>query len=191
MVAVRLIHCSILITTLAHCNPTSESSLQQVDPTLTLAMANEDASKFLDHKLLVGGVIVGLVSSDDQSVLELEQWQISPWGEPISFHSDARRFLVKSDQELDPTIYQRGKIVTLTGKVAGSEIRRTQQNPDRYVVIKLDEIHTWDTPFRYGIHPYQDRQFPYYVGPEPFGRSQPYSPGLYAYPYSPYWFRSR
>ncbi|MBW2519330.1 MAG: Slp family lipoprotein [Deltaproteobacteria bacterium] len=191
MVALRFLHFAILITILVHCSPIPESALQKVDRTTTIAMVDEAPTAFLNHNLLVGGVIIDHEFSDRGSVLELEQWQITSWGEPISYHSDARRFFVKSNQTLDPTIYQPGKIVTLTGRVTGSDMRRTQQIPDRYSMLTLDEIHIWDTPFRYGIHPYQNRQFPYYVGPESFGRTHPYSPGLYAYPYSPYWFRSR
>ena len=56
-------------------------------------------------------------------------------------------------------------------------------------VFRLGELYLWDTPFSYGIHRHPNIYVPYYVGPESPGRTSPYDPGYYYYPYTPYWIR--
>ena len=111
----------ILLTACLH--PISEEAREQVVPQTTFAMVSENPSAFLDQQLLLGGVIVAAEKKDDGTVLEIIEWRLSRWGEPAYLGDEVRRFLVKSKQSLDPTIYEPGVLVTLAGVVLGQETR--------------------------------------------------------------------
>ena len=68
-------------------------------------------------------------------------------------------------------------------------LRITSYNVCYTKLLRINEIYLWETPFRYGIHRHPNIYVPYYIGPEAFGRTSPYDPGYYTYPYTPYWIR--
>lgn len=170
-------------------SPLPRTALDKVDRQTSFAMVADNPSAYLDRHLLLGGVVLAVEEMDEGSLLEVMEWRLTPWGEPLALHEAGRRFLVRSAQQLDPGRYQPGRLVTLTGVVLGSETRLRGEHPHNYPLFALEEIHLWRSPFRYGIHPHPDPQFPYYVGPEDYDRSHPYDPGYSAYPYTPYWYR--
>ena len=182
-----LLTCAMLLTS---CSPLSRQAMKQVDRDATFALVAENPSAFLDRRLLLGGVVIAVEQDEgEKSLLEVMEWRLTPWGEPLALHEAGRRFLVRSSKRLDPGDFQPGMLVTLTGTVIGSETRLLGEQPYRYPLFALDEIHLWESPFRYGIHPHPDPQFPYYVGPDDYQRSHPYDPGYSDYPYTPYWYR--
>jgi outer membrane lipoprotein len=111
----------MLLTACMH--PISEEAREQVVPQTTFAMVSENPSAFLDQQLLLGGVIVAAENIDEGTVLEIIEWRLNRWGEPAYLGDEVRRFLVKSKQSLDPTIYEPGVLVTLAGVVLGQETR--------------------------------------------------------------------
>ena len=100
---------------------------------------------------MIGGVVMSVEEKSGGSVLELMEWRINRRGEPLSLDDSGRRLLIRSDSKLDPAQYQTGRLVTFSGKVAGSETRLLGENPYRYPVFVPDAIHLWKSPFRYGI----------------------------------------
>lgn len=171
------------------CSPLSKPAIDKVERTASLAMVAEAPDRFIGKHLLLGGTIIRLEKTADGTTLEILSWETTPWGEPLFISESGQRVLVKSTSVFDPELYQAGRLVTLIGIVTGSEAHIIRDNPYHYPVFALEEIHLWNSPYRYGIHPHPDPQFPYYVGPEERGRSHPYDPGYYAYPYTPYWYR--
>ena len=187
--AIVLLSLTVVASAMLACSPISKESRENIAPEVTFAMVSENPSAFLDKHLMIGGVVMSVEEESGGSVLELMEWQTNRWGEPLSLDDSGRRLLIRSESKLDPGQYQTGRLVTFSGKVTGSETRLLGENPYRYPVFIPEEIHLWQSPFRYGIHPHPDAQFPYYVGPEDYGRGHPYDPGYYSYPYTPYWYR--
>ncbi len=182
----------IIIVTLllsACMHPISSETRKQVSPDTTFAMVSENPSAFLDQHILLGGVVISINNAEEGAVLEVMEWSLNRWGEPLSLQEAGRRFLVKTPDPLDPEIYAPGRLVTLAGKVLGKEPRLLGEQEYNYPVFNLTEIYLWDSPFRYGLSPHYDPSYPRYVGPEDHGRSHPYDPGYYSYPYTPFWYR--
>lgn len=167
----------------------SRQARDAVDQKTTFALVKADPGAFLGKDLLLGGVIVDTRIEKDGSTLEVFRWKLDRWGEPIAVDESAGRFLAVTDRLLDPAIYAPGRLLTLTATVLGEETRPLGQVVYRYPLLRANETYLWDTPFRYGIHPHPNIYVPYYVGPEHGGRTSPYDPGYYAYPYTPYWIR--
>jgi outer membrane lipoprotein len=180
---------AILLTACSH--PISQTSRSSVAEGLLLADINSDPSSFQGQTLILGGAIIANEESAEGSQLELLEWQINRWGEPISPVETGQRYLVKSAKRLDPQRFEAGLLVTLAGSVSGQETRQLNEQDAHYPLFELLEIHVWQSPFRYGTH-HHDPAFPHYVGDNSDlpGR-HPYDPGYSGYPYSPHSFRIR
>jgi len=160
-----------------------------IDPEATFAAVKAAPDAYRGKTLMLGGVIVSSTVDPSGSALEVFRWKLDRWGEPVAVDETAGRFLAASEGLLDPAIYAPGRLVTLTGTANGETTRPLGQISYRYPVFQIGEIYLWETPFRYGIHHHPNIYVPYYVGPEAFGRTSPYDPGYYTYPYTPYWIR--
>lgn len=179
--------CPLLVANCTHV--ISKEARLAVDPAATFAAVKADPAAHKGQTLLLGGVVVGLQVEPQGSTLEVFRWKLDRWGEPVAVDERAGRFLVRTDRLLDPVLYDPGRLVTLTGMVEGAETRPLGEITYSYPVFRLGESYVWETPFRYGIHRHPNIYVPYYVGPEDYGRTSPYDPGYYTYPYTPYWLR--
>lgn len=181
---------TVTVFLLAACtHPISKEVREQVADETTFAMVSESPTTFLDQHLLLGGVIVATEGVGEGTLLEIMEWRLNRWGEPIYLKDEGRRFLVKSNSFLDPTIYELGVLVTLAGVVLGYETRLLGEHEYNYPVFDLTEIHLWESPFRYGIHRNINPAYPYYVGGDEYSNRNPYDPGYSVYPYTQYWHR--
>lgn len=175
---------------LAACtHPIAEESRARIDPATTLAMVSENPDAFLDQHLLIGGVVRTIESLDEGSILEIMEWQLSRWGEPLYLDDAGRLFLAKTTEALDPKIYEPGTLVTLSGIVMGSESKLSAEREYNYPVVDITEIHLWETPFRYGIHSNPDPAYPYFVDQSDDPHRHPYDPDYNPYPYTQHWYR--
>jgi outer membrane lipoprotein len=178
---------ALLLGACAH--PVSQEVREQVDEKTTFAMVSENPTAFLDQHLIVGGVVITVESANAGSILEVMEWRLSHWGEPLYLDDSGRRFLVKTSKELDPAIYEPGTLVTLAGVVLGLETRRSGEHEYAYPVLNMTEIHLWESPFRYGIHSNTNPAYPYFVDQDDDPHSHPYDSGYSPYPYTQYWYR--
>jgi outer membrane lipoprotein len=168
----------------------SPQARDAVDQETTFAQVRTDPERHEGKTLLLGGVIVDIRIEKDGTTLEIYRWKLDRWGEPIAVDETGGRFLARTDRLLDPALYDPGRLITLTATVKGRETHPLGQIEYSYPVFHLDESYPWETPFRIGIHRHPNIYVPYYVGPERPGRTSPYDPGYYTYPYTPYWIRS-
>jgi len=167
----------------------SKEARMSIDPEVTFAEVKASPTAYQGKTLLLGGVIVGDHIEPSGSTLEIFRWKLDRWGEPVAVDETAGRFLAVTDRLLDPALYAPGRLVTLTATVSGETMRPLGEISYSYPVLRINEIYLWETPFRYGIHRHPNIYVPYYVGPETSGRTSPYDPGYYTYPYTPYWIR--
>jgi outer membrane lipoprotein len=169
-------------------HPISEQTRAEINPQTTLAMVKAEPDAFIDKQLLLGGVIIAAEMDKEGTMLELMKWHLNRFGEPTYLEEEGRRFLVKSKQSLDPAIYEPGVLVTLAGTVLGEETRLLDEHEYVYPVFEVNEIHPWNSPFRYGIHRVHTPDYPYYVGQRGYANRNPYDPGYSVYPYTQYWY---
>ncbi len=186
LIKIQALFTVILLTACMH--PISKQAREQVNPQTTFAMVSENPSAFLNQQLLIGGVIITIEKAGEGTILELMEWRLSRWGEPTYLAENDRRFLLKSNQALDPTVYEPGVLVTLAGVVLGEETRLLGEHEFTYPVFELNEIHPWESPFRYGIHRVHTPDYPYYVGQRENLNRNPYDPGYSVYPYTQFWY---
>jgi starvation-inducible outer membrane lipoprotein len=185
-----LIACTVLLTT-ACAIPLAPGVREKLDPDLDFAAVQADPPRFQGKALMLAGSIVTLRSHEQGSLLELLRWEVNRWGEPLALAEAGNRFLVRTGQPLDTDLYTRGRLVTLGATVSGTAIVTVNERDETAPLFELLEIHLWETPFRYGLHPNPDPSQPEYIAPRDPGPGHPYDPTPWAYPYSPYWYRNQ
>lgn len=165
----------------------SQAAREQVTPDIDFLDVRQTPESYLGKTLLLGGVIVGLRTESEGSELEVYNWGLDRWGEPVSVDEESARFLTRTERLLDPVVYPPGRMVTLTATVTGVEERSLLGITNyRYPVLQLREIHPWQTPFRYMLYPGPYPYRPIYIEEGPRIRTNPYDPSYYNYPYTPY-----
>ncbi len=145
----------------------------QVDPALEFSDVRENAEAHVGKTLLLGGLIVAAQVARAGSELEILRYSLDRWGRPLDPDEASGRFLVRSERILDPALYESGRLVTLTGQVAGEETRALGESTYRYPVFRLTAIYLWPQQDRYldprGYSPYVYPYFPYYHWYSPYG----------------------
>jgi len=172
------------------CTSLSPDVREQITPGLDFAAVQADPSAHVGQSLMLGGALVELRSEGEGSVLQLLRWDLNRWGEPLALAESGDRFLVRSREPLDAEIYTPGRLVTLIGTVGGTGTINYQLRDETVLLFDLQQLHLWDTPFRYGLHPNPDPNQPEYVAPQNPGADQPYDPTPWNFPYSPSQYRS-
>lgn len=187
----KLLIISLPLLLSACIHPISKEVRDQISPDTTFAVVHDNPVAFKGHKLLLCGAITAIEDDEDGSLFEVMEWQQNSWGEPTYLDDSGRRFLVKSALPLDPAAFEPGVLVTLAGVVIGQKTRPLEEHDYNYPVFELEEIHLWESPFRYGIHRNVDPGTPFYVGQDDNPDRHPYDPSYSTYPYTPYTYRNR
>ncbi|PLX82160.1 MAG: hypothetical protein C0616_02740 [Desulfuromonas sp.] len=165
----------------------SQAARDQVTPNLDFTEVRQNPEVHRGETLLLGGVIVGLKTEAEGSELEVYNWGLDRWGEPVAVDDGSGRFLVRTERLLDPVVYPPGRLVTLTATVTGVEERSLLGVTNyRYPVLQLGEIYSWQSPYRYMLYPGPYPYRPIYVEEGTRLRTNPYDPSYYNYPYTPY-----
>ena len=175
---------------LAGCiHPLASGTRAKLDPAPDYAAVSANPQHYVGRSLLLGGSIAGVNNSKEGSLLEILRWDVNRWGEPLALSEQGDRFLVQTREPLDDRLYSRGRLVTLGATLRGTATIVINDREEQVPLFDLLEMHLWETPFRYGLHPNPDPGMPEYVPPTDPGPDHPYDPTPWAYPYSPYWYR--
>jgi outer membrane lipoprotein len=154
----------VLLSGCAHVISKDLRTKSDLSLALSLVRQNPDASK---GKMVVwGGEIIETVNQKDKSTLiEVFQKPLAWRGEPKETVYSEGRFLVLSDNYLDPYVFRRGKKITVAGEIIGEKIKPLGEMEYRYPLLSSKQIYLWP---EYDYRPYP----PYYYDPwwgYPFG----------------------
>ena len=126
---------SMILISCVH--PISKNTREQLAPETTFALIIKNPTAFLNHEIMLGGVIVTAEKAEEGTLIELIEWELNRWGEPLYLDDQARRFLVKSKQELNPESYEPGMLMTMAGRFLGNETRRHGEHDYSFPVFDL------------------------------------------------------
>ena len=138
------------------CSGISQKTLSQVTYAGTFAQLQAEPEKVMGETVMFGGKIIAASVMGDGTELTVLQLELSSSQRPGNSDQSKGRFLIRSDQFLDPAIYPDGTLITVVGKLIGSEERNIGQMAYRYPVVEPVEIKKWpgeaDTPrFHFGF----------------------------------------
>jgi outer membrane lipoprotein len=137
-------------------------------------LANPEAD--LGKTFLLGGVIVNTEVGAEGSTLEVLRYELDRGDRPQQPDEASGRFLVRAARVLDPVLYAKGRLVTLTGQLIGVESRALGSLDYRYPVLALGELYLWPQELDYHRPPGS-----YY----PYGPLYWYDPWYDPYPFWP------
>jgi outer membrane lipoprotein len=154
------------------CTPViSPQLMDQVDRTLDYRAIAADPPGAKGKTVLLGGTIVQTVPKAGLTEIDVVQKSLDSSGAPRLTDRSEGRFLVVSEQFLDPAVYSPGRDITVAGEVLDPQTHRIGEIDYRYPVIHAIELRLW--------RPLGQPDYPY-----PYG--WPYGGGWRRYPYYPY-----
>ena len=121
----------------------SKQALAKVTYKGTFEALQQAPEKFIGETVILGGKIIAVHPLAGATELVVLQLALNSSDRPVDNDKSGGRFLVRSDQFLDPALFPAGTLITLVGRLKGSEIQTIGQMPYRYPVIIPEEIKKW------------------------------------------------
>jgi outer membrane lipoprotein len=121
----------------------SRQSRSKVTYSGTFSELQKTPDVYKDEIIMLGGKILETNVSSTLSELTVLQLALGNNGRPVNLDQSHGRFLVQSKQFLDPAIYQKGMLLTLVGKLKGSEVRAIGGFDYVYPLVEPIEIKLW------------------------------------------------
>lgn len=103
----------------------------------------QQPEKYRGQTVMWGGKIIDTLPGEKTTELVVLQLGLGSQNRPEDNDQSQGRFIVRSDQFLDPAVYPQGTLVTVVGPVKGSETRSIGQMAYRYPVMDVIEIKKW------------------------------------------------
>jgi outer membrane lipoprotein len=147
-------------------------------PGIAEALARPEQTK--GARVRWGGAIVAVENRADVTLVEVVGRELNEQGKPERVERSSGRFIARIQGFIDPEVYSRGRLFTVTGTVAEVTTRTIGDYPYRYPVVNVEQYHLWERerPVTYA-RPYYD---PFY---DPWW--DPWYPFYRPWPYRPYW----
>jgi outer membrane lipoprotein len=141
--------------------PFSKGLLKQADRSVTVdkVLANPDA--FGNALVLWGGVILDTKPKENFTTIEISERPLDYQKRPRDMSLSRGRFMARYKGFLDPSVFCKGKDITLIGRVTGSETGRIGEYSYTYPVVSVEEYNLWAPYSAYTYAPYPDFYYPY------------------------------
>jgi outer membrane lipoprotein len=154
----------------------SKDAQYSVNYEVDYAQLKAAPERYVGKTIILGGLILANEISDAGTTLEILKYTLDKRDEPQDPDEVNGRFLARTSQLLDPSIYKEGKRVTLTGTFRTIEVKPLQKANYPYPVFEIGELYLWPEVRYQRAYPY----YPYYYDPFPYWHRYPYG---HRYPY--------
>ena len=109
----------------------------------TFAKLQKDHDEHLGEIVILGGKIIETKGSETSSEITVLQLPLDKKDRPQDSDRSEGRYLVRSEQFLDPAIYQAGSLLTVVGRLSTSEVRSIGGFQYVYPLVETIEIKLW------------------------------------------------
>jgi outer membrane lipoprotein len=121
----------------------SRQARNQVTYTGSFAEMQQASPKYRGDVALLGGKVVEILTTADATELIVLQLEIGSGDRPQDNDRSQGRFLVRSTRFIDPAVFPPGTLITVVGRLKGSETRPIGKMPYSYPVIEPLEMKKW------------------------------------------------
>lgn len=121
----------------------SKASLSQITFKGNFSDLQKNPDAFSNEIVMFGGKILETKVAPDSSELTVLQLPLDSSGRPVNQIQSEGRFLVQSNQFLDPANYKKGAFLTVVGLSKGKEIRPIGDYDYVYPLLEEIEIKLW------------------------------------------------
>ncbi len=134
----------VLLSSLAGCGgPFSESTVEAAKDQPSFGALRQDPAAYKNRLVIFGGKIAQIQNQKNATVLEIVQRPLGGDERPSSTNQSGGRFLAVTPKFLDPSIYKRGREVTVAGRVSGIQPGTIGKRSYSYPVVSISQIHLW------------------------------------------------
>lgn len=116
-----------------------------IDRALTPTRAAADIGASRGHRVRWGGVIIKATNLKDSTQLEVLAYPLDRDGRPQRQENPLGRFLAVKDGYLETVDYAPGRLITTTGPVQDTRIRKLGETDYTYPILLADDLRLWDT----------------------------------------------
>lgn len=107
------------------------------------ADVQRDPARYKGETLLLGGKVIETSTRAGATEMVVLQLEIGTRDRPKDNDQSQGRFLVRSAQFIDPAIFPQGTLITVVGRLQGSETRLIGEMSYTYPVMDIREIKKW------------------------------------------------
>ena len=93
--------------------------------------------------VILGGKVIETKGSETSSEITVLQLPLDSKDRPQDSDQSEGRFLIRSEQFLDPAIYQKGTLLTVVGRLSNTEVRSIGGFQYVYPLVEAIEIKLW------------------------------------------------
>ncbi len=143
MWTLRLLGICVIFLILGCATGISQKARSQVTYNGSFAELQTAADEHMGEIVMLGGKVIetkGYPAFSEITVLQL------PFGKkdrPQDGDRSDGRYLIRSEQFLDPAVYRQGSLLTVVGKLSGSEVRSIGEFQYVYPIVEGIEIKRW------------------------------------------------
>ncbi|PSW18744.1 starvation-inducible protein [Photobacterium sanctipauli] len=112
-------------------------------PITDVAVIAADPEKQVGNEVLLGGVIAGINNEAARTRLEIVALPIGGDGKPKLSAKPQHRYVAYVDGFLEPLEYNKGKLITVVGRVSGQEQGSIGEYEYQFPVIKASGNQLW------------------------------------------------
>jgi outer membrane lipoprotein len=103
----------------------------------------QQPQQYVGEVVMLGGRIIENHAAEDRTDLVVLHLELTASNRPHEQDRSEGRFILRTDQFLDPALYPPGTPITVIGRLSGSEKRAIGQMTYEYPVIELIELMKW------------------------------------------------
>ena len=165
----------LVMILLTACSATKPSIYAKPNNDISYQQVHQSIDTYQGQTVRWGGIIAQVANYENFSELTIVQFPLTRHGIPITTRESAGRFVVRSDQFLDPIIYSPEKRVTFVGTVESSQMQKVDQKMLSLPVILPEESHVWPQQDPESSRPYNPKHDAPFLGYGYYGTGS-YSP---------------
>jgi outer membrane lipoprotein len=139
----------------------------------------EKGEAYKGERVILGGYVLEVLNEPAGTLLNVLQAPLDSEEKPKSPDLSEGRFLIRTEQFLDPEVFSQGRRVTVGGRVAGVQTGLIGKGVYHYPVIEAEELHLLPKEVPRVRYPYPYYwHYPWYPYPAYWH---------YPWPWHPYW----
>ncbi len=115
----------------------------RVDRHVSFKELQGDPDNFKGTWVMLGGVIVSAKSMKEGTLIEVLQKPLDSDGRPLETDQTEGRFLVESEQFLDPAVYHSERLITVVAEVAGKKTMPIDEILYQFPFLNAKAVHLW------------------------------------------------
>jgi outer membrane lipoprotein len=147
-------------------------------------------AKYKNAQVRWGGTIVQVENEPSFSAIQVLLYPLGRYGRPDLDEPQQGRFVIKSQEFLDPAVYKKDTAITIAGVLEGDTERTIGNKTLRIPLVAAKQIHLWQqqeyNPYYGGYGGYGG--FGFGSGFYPYGGFYGYSPYYWGGFYRPYYY---